>query len=150
VLVDAAGYSVSKDVDPRSLSRLNPSTREAAKLLLSLIFYNKQMFATDDAADLFLTRKVTAGDGYTVQRFLDSITHNEDVIEERLSAIKHPTLIIWGREDALTSLAMGERFKKDIPGSELLIIEKCGHVPQIEKATEFNAALMKFLSGDSQ
>jgi pimeloyl-ACP methyl ester carboxylesterase len=28
-----------------------------------------------------------------------------------------------------------------------LIIEKCGHVPQLEKPFEFNAALMKFLEG---
>jgi pimeloyl-ACP methyl ester carboxylesterase len=41
---------------------------------------------------------------------------------------------------------MGERFKKEIAGSELLIIEKCGHVPQLEKAADFNGALIKFLS----
>jgi len=28
-----------------------------------------------------------------------------------------------------------------------LIIDKCGHVPQLEKSADFNAALMKFLSG---
>jgi pimeloyl-ACP methyl ester carboxylesterase len=42
---------------------------------------------------------------------------------------------------------MAERFNKEIPGSRLLVFEKCGHVPQIEKAAEFNDAVMKFLSG---
>jgi len=70
------------------------------------------------------------------------------MLDKTVSAIKQPTLIIWGREDLLTPLALGERFKKEINGSELLIIEKCGHVPQLEKAAEFNAALMKFLAGD--
>ena len=42
---------------------------------------------------------------------------------------------------------MGERFKKEINGSQLFIIKKCGHVPQLEKAAEFNTALIKFLSG---
>src|SRR5689334_8369274 len=70
VLVDAAGFSLPKDVDPRTLSALNPSTREQAKLILSLVFYNKQ-FTTDAAVDMMLTRHVTAGDGYTVQRFID-------------------------------------------------------------------------------
>jgi len=27
-----------------------------------------------------------------------------------------------------------------------LVIEKCGHVPQLERAAEFNTGLMKFLS----
>ena len=107
------------------------------------------MYASDAAAGLMLTRRMTAGDGYTIQQFLDSILHGEDVLDKRLSAIKHPTIIIWGREDLLTPLALGERFKKEINGSELLIIEKCGHVPQLEKAAEFNAALMKFLGGDT-
>ena len=111
------------------------------------LFYNKQLFASDAAVDAFFTRRMTAGDGYTIQRFIDSIVHGEDVLDNKLSAIKHATLIVWGREDGLTPLAMGERFKKEIAGSELLIIEKCGHVPQLEKAAEFNAALMKFLEG---
>jgi pimeloyl-ACP methyl ester carboxylesterase len=54
---------------------------------------------------------------------------------------------VWGRQDGLTPLAWGERFKKEIAGSELVIFDKCGHVPQLEKAAEFNAAVMKFLEG---
>jgi pimeloyl-ACP methyl ester carboxylesterase len=96
---------------------------------------------------MMLTRRVTTNDGYTVQRFIDSITRGEDVLDGKLSGIKHPTLIVWGREDLLTPMWMAERFNKEIPGSRLLVFEKCGHVPQIEKAAEFNAAVMKFLSG---
>lgn len=147
VLVDAAGFAVPKETDPRMLNGLNPSTREGLRQVMSLIFYNKQIFANDAAIDLMFARKMTVGDGYTIQRFIDSIMRGDDTLDNRLSAIKQPTLIIWGREDLLTPLAMGERFKKEIPGSELLIIEKCGHVPQIEKAAEFNAALIKFLNG---
>lgn len=146
VLVDAAGYAVPEGTDPRSFDALNPSTLAACRQILSLIFYNKQLYANDAAAQMMLARKMTAGDGYTIERFIESILRGQDVLDGRLSAIRQPTLIIWGGEDLLTPLAMGERFKKDIPGSELLVIEKCGHVPQIEKAAEFNAALLKFLN----
>jgi pimeloyl-ACP methyl ester carboxylesterase len=147
VLVDAAGFALTGDVSPRALNVLNASTLEGAKQILNQIFYNKQLFASDAAAGLMLTRRMMVGDGYTIQRFIESILNGEDMLDKRLSAIKHPTLIIWGREDLLTPLALGERFKKEISGSELLIIEKCGHVPQLEKSVEFNAALMKFLGG---
>ena len=149
VLVDAAGFAITGDVDPRVLNGLNPSTRDAVKQVMSLVFYNKQIYASDAAVDLLFARKMTAGDGYTIQRFIDSITRGEDVLDNKLGAVKQPTLIIWGREDGLTPIAMGERFKKEINGSELLVIEKCGHVPQLEKAAEFNAALMKFLEQPS-
>jgi len=149
VLVDAAGFAITGDVDPRVLNGLNPSTRDAVKQVMSLVFYNKQIFASDAAVDLLFARKMTAGDGYTIQRFIDSITRGEDVLDNKLGAVKHPTLIIWGREDGLTPIAMGERFKKEIPGSQLVVLEKCGHVPQLEKAAEFNAALAKFLGGET-
>lgn len=147
VLVDAAGFAVTGDLDPKVLNGLNPSTRQQVKDLLSLVFYNKAPFSSDAAIDAFLASRVTADDGYTIQRFIESIAHSEDILDGKLGAIKHPTLIIWGREDGLTPLAMGQRFNKEIAGSQLFIIEKCGHVPQLEKAAEFNTGLMKFLGG---
>jgi triacylglycerol lipase len=145
VLVDAAGFALAGNADPRVLNGLNPATREGIKQILPLIFYNKQLYANEATVDLFFTRKMTVGDGYTVQKVVESVVRGEDVLDNRLGALKHPTLIVWGREDGLTPLAMGERFKKEIAGSELLIIEECGHVPQMEKAAEFNAAVVKFL-----
>lgn len=146
VLVDAAGYSVTGDIDPKVLNGLNPSTRQQIKDLMALVFYNKEAFASDLAVDTFLASRVTAGDQYTIQRFIDSIAHNEDMLDGKLAAIKLKTLIIWGREDGLTQLTMGQRFNKEIAGSQILIIDKCGHVPQLEKAAEFNAGLLKFLA----
>ncbi|HYP30183.1 MAG TPA: alpha/beta hydrolase [Blastocatellia bacterium] len=144
VLVDAAGFRPDKSVDPRTFNTLNPSTRDDARKVLSAIFYNKS-FTSDVAVDLMFARRIAAGDGYTIQRFIDSIIHGEDMLDGRLSGLEHQTLIVWGREDLLTPIAMGERFRKEIPNSELLVFDKCGHVPQIEKAPEFNAAVLKFL-----
>ena len=147
MLVDAAGFAPPADFDVKRLSILNPSTREGIKQLASLVFYNKQLFTSDAAVDLMLTQRIAAGDGHTIQSLSESIARREDMLDNRLSAIKQPTLIIWGREDGLTPLAeYGERFKKEIPNSQLLVFEECGHVPQVEKASEFNAAVIKFLS----
>ena len=148
VLVDSAGFAVPKDMDTRVINGLNPSTRDAVRLMMPLVFYNKQIYGSDAAIDMMFTRRVTAGDGYTIQRIIDSIVRGEDVLDNRLAEVKQPTLIIWGREDLLTPLAMGERFKKEIPHSELVIFDKCGHVPQLEQAAQFNAALLKFLSAE--
>lgn len=149
VLVAAAGYAAPKGTDPRTFDLLNPSTREGVKQLMARVFYNKQMFTNDAFIETAFARKVSAGDGYTIQRFIESILRGEDVLDGRLAAIKHPTLIVWGREDELTPLSMGERFKQDIAGSEIVVFDKCGHVPQMEKAPEFNTTVMKFLSNSS-
>jgi pimeloyl-ACP methyl ester carboxylesterase len=147
VLVDAAGFAPPADFDVRLLSKLNPSTRQDMKQLAQLVFYNKTLFTTDAAIDLMLRQRITAGDGYTIQSLNESIARREDMLDNRLTGIKQPTLIIWGRADGLTPLAeYGERFKREISGSQLLVFDECGHVPQVEKAAEFNAAVLKFLS----
>ena len=148
VLVDAAGFSLDKGVDPRTLNALNPATRDGVVQVMSLVFYNKQMFSNPAIVDVLFARKLAAGDGYTIQRFIDSVALGQDVLDKTAKGIKQPTLIVWGREDALVPLATGQRYNSEIPGSELLVIEKCGHVPQIEQAAQFNSALISFLAGE--
>ena len=147
VLVDAAGFAITEALNPKVVNGLNPSTRQQVRDIISLVFYNTAAFSSDMAVDAFFASRVATGDGYTIQRFIDSLGRGEDMLDGKLGAIKHSTLIIWGREDGLTPLAMGQRFNKEIAASQLFIIEKCGHVPQLEKSAEFNAGLMKFLSG---
>jgi triacylglycerol lipase len=146
VLVDAAGYAPPANFDYRILYGLNPSTREGMKQVADKVFYNK-LFQSDALIDAAMAARFTAGDGYTITSLIESISRGEDFIDKGIKSIKQPTLVVWGRQDGLTPLADGERFKKDIPNSTLLVIEECGHAPQFEKAAEFNAALLKFLSG---
>jgi 2-hydroxy-6-oxonona-2,4-dienedioate hydrolase len=147
VLVDAAGFAPPKEFDLAALSGLNPSTRDAMRQLSALVFHNKALFGSDAAVDLMLAARIGAGDGYTIGRLVESIHRAEDMLDGRLSAIKQPTLIVWGREDGLTPLAReGEKFRQGIPHAQLVVFEQCGHVPQVEKAAEFNAAVSKFLA----
>jgi 2-hydroxy-6-oxonona-2,4-dienedioate hydrolase len=145
VLEDAAGYAPPKDLDYRTLYQLNPSTREGMKELVGKVFYNKAL-TSDMAIDQSLAYRMSAGDGYTINSIIDSVIRGEDFIDNKVRAIKQPTLIAWGRQDGLIPLSDGERFKKDITNSSLIVFEECGHVPNVEKAAEFNAAVLKFLT----
>ena len=147
VLVDAAGYAPPKDVDTRGFYSLNPTTREGTKVLLAKVFYSKA-FQTDAFIDQSIATRLAAGDGYTINSITQSIIRGEDFLDEVVKTIKRPTLIIWGRQDGLVPLAEGEHFNKDIAGSKMIVIDECGHVPNIEKPGEFNAAVLKFLAGE--
>jgi pimeloyl-ACP methyl ester carboxylesterase len=144
VLADAAGYAPPKDFDTRAFFALNPTTREEMKVLSAKVFYNKA-FITDAAIDQAMTARLGAGDGYTIKSITESIIRGEDYLDNIVTKIKSPTLIVWGREDGLVPLSEGERFHKDIAGSTMLVFDQCAHVPNIEKAGEFNAAVIKFL-----
>ena len=72
-----------------------------------------------------------------------AIRHN---LGDKIHDIKCPTLLVWGREDSVTPLFVGEKFKELIPNAQLSIIEKCGHAPMMEKPAEFNSIYEDFLA----
>jgi pimeloyl-ACP methyl ester carboxylesterase len=63
-----------------------------------------------------------------------------------LAQIAAPTLIVVGREDAFTPVALSEEMRRNIPGSKLEIIEAAGHMTNLERPEEFNAILSSFLA----
>ena len=57
-----------------------------------------------------------------------------------------PALILCGREDLITPPAQSEFMNTHIKNSALKIIERAGHVSNLEQPGEFNQHLQDFLS----
>lgn len=57
-----------------------------------------------------------------------------------------PALLLWGRHDQIVPLSQGIRLNAAIPGSELEILEECGHNPQEEKPELTSRIIDRFLS----
>ena len=66
-------------------------------------------------------------------------------VEEELSRLDLPTMIIWGQEDSITPPATGREFQRRIKGSQLQFIEDCGHAPNWEQPEAFADLLDEFL-----
>jgi pimeloyl-ACP methyl ester carboxylesterase len=63
-----------------------------------------------------------------------------------LGSIACPTLVLCGREDALTPLAAHEDMAHAIPGAVLEVVEQCGHLSTLERPMEVNAGLARWLA----
>jgi pimeloyl-ACP methyl ester carboxylesterase len=63
-----------------------------------------------------------------------------------LATIAVPTLVLVGREDTLTPVAVHEDMSRQIPGSQLEIIENCGHLSTLEQPAAVTAALQRWLA----
>ena len=57
-----------------------------------------------------------------------------------------PTQIIWGRENPIVPISAAQVYHESIPGSELAIIDNCGHRPEIERPDEFVDLVKGFLA----
>ena len=68
----------------------------------------------------------------------------------RASAYDAPVLAVWGREDAVLPIHHLAGAKEVFPQAEVRIIERCGHLPMIERTDEFLDALLPFLARAEQ
>lgn len=62
-----------------------------------------------------------------------------------LSSISAPTMVLCGRQDVLTPLALHEDLAGGIPGARLCIIEDCGHLATMERPQAVTAMMRDWL-----
>jgi pimeloyl-ACP methyl ester carboxylesterase len=62
-----------------------------------------------------------------------------------LPRIAQPTLLVWGREDAIIPLECGELYRQGIANARLAVLDACGHCPHIERPQVFADAVVSFL-----
>ena len=71
-------------------------------------------------------------------------------LRPHVAAISNPTLVIAGGSDVTTPPEMSEELAAAIPGSELVVIENCGHCPPLERPAAFAEAVEDFLTKVSE
>ncbi len=64
----------------------------------------------------------------------------------RLPEIRTPTLIVVGEHDAIATVDEMRGIASQIAGAEFAVIREAGHMSPLERPSEFNTVLEKFLS----
>ena len=62
-----------------------------------------------------------------------------------LAKIACPTLVVAGREDAIMPLELLEEIARGAPRATLAVIERCGHIPSLERPEELAELLVSWL-----
>lgn len=116
--------------------------REFERAMLKIMYYDDSL-ATDETVDAYLLAGKTSG----AVDALAAMTRGEGPmkyvgVSERITV---PTLIIWGKNDANIHFEDSQRLHNEIKGSEIIYIEKCGHMVPEEKPEEMASAIKDFL-----
>jgi pimeloyl-ACP methyl ester carboxylesterase len=69
-----------------------------------------------------------------------------DGFYERLSGLQAPALFVWGSNDRLIPAGFKRVVGESLPSARHVVLEGCGHVPQVERADEVNALLRRFFA----
>ena len=85
---------------------------------------------------------------WVIDRSVASMTNGRDLLDFQLYRISQPMLIVWGAQDELIPLSVGERIHKNVPQSVLDVVEGCGHLAPANCARPVLAGTVEFLQAE--
>ena len=118
------------------------STEDAIAMLAGLVVAQQHTGAK--ASFEVMARRVGGQDGGAQMR---ALAESADVWE-RLGSIHIPSLVLWGKEDALVPVATGRRLSDALPHAHYFALDDCGHLPTIEKPFEVTDIVAEWLGYD--
>jgi pimeloyl-ACP methyl ester carboxylesterase len=95
---------------------------------------------SEEAADIELQTKLAA-----VKFGWEPRWFNPD-LEKWLHRINVPTQVLWGAQDKILPCEYARLWGERIPSAKVVLIEACGHIPQVEKVDMVAEKVIAFLN----
>jgi pimeloyl-ACP methyl ester carboxylesterase len=140
VLVDAVGIDVPGHpvVD---IFGLTPAE------LADLSYHDPATYGIDPTTLPPAARARMAGNRETLADYAGSMT--DPTLSARLHRIASPTLVVWGEADRISDAELGRAYAAAIPGARFRMLERTGHLPQIESPEALLDAVWDFVEHGS-
>ncbi|MFC4638247.1 alpha/beta fold hydrolase [Deinococcus hohokamensis] len=149
LVATSAGGASHVPPDPAGLESLRPnfdlSPAERALTTYRLITAPGWLDANPDLAARMAANaeaQPLSPAGYARQ-FRSTRTHD---VTGQLAQLTVPTLVLHGDADPLVRYENGQHLARSIPGARLLTYPATGHLPQLERFTDFNRDVLAFLA----
>jgi len=115
--------------DPRGL--ITSVFRDASHTDANLIDYYQRQFGN---------RRWRTGLLRTIRGTMD---HS---VRDCMAEIEHPTLLIVGRDDQIVDPRQSIEAGRKLPNGRIVVLDDCGHAPQLEHADVVNRLVVSFLN----
>jgi pimeloyl-ACP methyl ester carboxylesterase len=129
---------------------MNKPSEKGVDMALSAIVKNKSSVSAELRAAMLRNQYKEGGAAAfvaTLRATTNLFGQRADVWKQShqlLAELDVPMLVLHGRQDAVLPLKHSEAAANLARHAQLVVLENCGHTPQIEKPVEFNAALAAF------
>jgi pimeloyl-ACP methyl ester carboxylesterase len=156
VLVDAAGFNLQEKKRPWIVRLVGappmaalldglPVRRLLVEMSLRQVFFDDSL-VTSARVDEYLEPMLRAGAPRAIRSLLASRSLHPDSMQKLLGRITAPTLVLWGREDQWIPVGDAERFAAALGGAKVVVLDRCGHMPQEERPAEVARLVTAFLA----
>ena len=140
VVADAAGLKFQTNITVKNFLPATPEEFAAFMTMLTPRQYHAPYPVQRD----FLNQ--VAEHAWITRRIFDSFLTYQDVLDGKLQGIKAPVLIIWGKQENLIPLSVGEQMKQQLPNASLVVCTDSGHLAVYECWNKLEPEVAKFLS----
>lgn len=137
-LVDSAGF-IFNAPDP---AVLRPRTKSELEKMAKLFSPKAGAIPAFYAQDIL---RSMAEQDRVIASSLKSMYSKKGLMEDKVSTITMPVLLLWGEQDVLTPLSAGYEMHRQIHDSTLHVIPGCGHMAIIECRDRAVPVLLHFL-----
>ncbi|MBW1714130.1 MAG: alpha/beta hydrolase, partial [Deltaproteobacteria bacterium] len=119
--------------------------RTSSWLVLRFCYYDGKKIS-DDQVRVYAAYMGLPGSRYSLMKTAQQIIpSNVKELTERFQTISIPVLVLWGEGDKVIPVKLGRRLAENIPGARLVVLPKCGHMPQEESPQETLELVKDFL-----
>jgi pimeloyl-ACP methyl ester carboxylesterase len=141
VLMDSAGLLF----DAVNADALRPTNQKELAHMMDVLTPHPKPIPPFLARDIL--RNFAAND-WVVARSLQSMKAGRDLMDGKMQAVKMPVLIVWGKEDVLTPLSVGEGLHRGMPQSLLYVYNGTGHLAPTERSSQVSSSVVDFLKAE--
>jgi pimeloyl-ACP methyl ester carboxylesterase len=160
ILVDAAGFNLEEKNRPWPIRVVGsapvavvldrmPVRRLLVGASLRQVFFDDTL-VTGERIDEYLEPLLRTAAPQAIRSLLASRSFHPDAVRKLLPRITAPVLILWGQEDEWIPVRDADRFAAALPGSRVVVLEHCGHMPQEEHAADVARLIEEFAPSDGR
>jgi pimeloyl-ACP methyl ester carboxylesterase len=142
VLVDTAGVYYPGAEELRRLFTID--SRASMRRLLEAMWYRYPWYFKPFTPAIYremMKRKINS---------IVASVSEKDSLGVEFSGLTMPVHVIWGSEDRAISPAAVEVITRAVPHASVHFIERCGHVPQLERPEELRRIVCSILEGEKR
>lgn len=139
MVFDSAGLYARPDWDTNLFM---PTTAAELDQLEALLMPQPSPIPGFVARDIL---RISRGHAWVNKRALDTMLTGKDVTDRLLPHLKMPVLFLWGAEDRITPVGLGQKMHQLVPQSELDVFKGCGHLAPEQCTGEMGPRLVEFL-----
>jgi pimeloyl-ACP methyl ester carboxylesterase len=115
------------------------------RAILKLAYYDDSKITQDEVEAYAYALRQPGGRQALITTAAQIIPKDTHALTERYRSLRMPALVLWGREDAIVPLQIGNRLHSALPNSTLRIIESSGHIPHEEVPERSIKLIVEFL-----